>query len=177
MRTTLNASPPRPNSGISMVGIKKLSVGLDAETFLHRFLREQPRRKQHARIGGVGAGGDGRDDHGAVPHGARVGSGVSLDPIGERLRERSGHAAERNPVLGDQLLIARTPGRTVALAVDAVDSVVERSPDEVVAPPTIVPGLEYLAGVAKLADGMLFIHDLARFLSLEEEQALATAIG
>ena len=26
--------PPRPNSGISMVGIKKLSVGLDAETFL-----------------------------------------------------------------------------------------------------------------------------------------------
>jgi purine-binding chemotaxis protein CheW len=83
---------------------------------------------------------------------------------------------ERKPGLGDQLLIART-GRTVALAVDAVDSVVERSPDEVVAPPTIVPGLEYLAGVVKLADGMLFIHDLDRFLSLDEEEALATAIG
>jgi purine-binding chemotaxis protein CheW len=87
------------------------------------------------------------------------------------------HLNERQPGLGDQLLIARTPGRTVALAVDAVDSVVQRSPDEVVAPPTIVPGLEYLAGVVKLADGMLFIHDLDRFLSLEEEQALATAIG
>ena len=87
------------------------------------------------------------------------------------------HLHERKPGLGDQLLIARTPGRTVALAVDAVDSVIQHSPDEVVAPPTIVPGLEYLAGVAKLADGMLFIHDLARFLSLEEEQALATAIG
>ncbi len=84
---------------------------------------------------------------------------------------------EQQPALGDHLLIARTPGRTVALAVDAVDSVVQRSPDEVVAPPTIVPGLEYLAGVVKLADGMLFIHDLDRFLSLEEEQALATAIG
>jgi len=84
---------------------------------------------------------------------------------------------EQQPALGDHLLIARTPGRTVALAVDAVDSVVQRSPDEVIAPPTIVPGLEYLAGVVKLADGMLFIHDLDRFLSLEEEQALATAIG
>ncbi len=84
---------------------------------------------------------------------------------------------EQQPALGDHLLIARTPGRTVALAVDAVDSVVQRSPDEVVAPPTIVPGLEYLAGVVKLADGMLFIHDLDRFLSLEEEEALATAIG
>jgi len=87
------------------------------------------------------------------------------------------HLHERKPGLGDQLLIARTPSRTVALAVDAVDSVVQRYPDEVIAPPTIVPGLEYLAGVVKLADGMLFIHDLDRFLSLEEEQALATAIG
>ena len=87
------------------------------------------------------------------------------------------HLSERKPGLGDQLLIARTPGRTVALAVDAVDSVVQRSPDEVIAPPTIVPGLEYLAGVVKLADGMLFIHDLDRFLSLEEEQALEAAIG
>ena len=84
---------------------------------------------------------------------------------------------ERKPGLGDQLLIARTPGRTVALAIDAVDSVVQRSPAGVVAPPTIFPGLEYLAGVAKLDDGMLFIHDLDRFLSLDEEQALATAIG
>src|SRR6266567_8169584 len=87
------------------------------------------------------------------------------------------HLNERKPGLGDQLLIARTPGRTVALAVDAVDSVVQRSPEEVIAPPTIVPGLQYLAGVVKLADGMLFIHDLDRFLSLEEEEALATAIG
>ena len=87
------------------------------------------------------------------------------------------HLHERKPALGDHLLIARTPRRTVALAVDAVDSVVQRSPDEVVAPPTIVPGLEYLAGVVKLVDGMLFIHDLDRFLSLEEEQALATAIS
>ena len=36
MRTTLNASPPGPSSGISMVGIKKLRMGFDAEAFLAR---------------------------------------------------------------------------------------------------------------------------------------------
>jgi len=34
MRTTLNASPPGPSSGISMAGIKKLSTSFDPETFL-----------------------------------------------------------------------------------------------------------------------------------------------
>ncbi len=34
MRTTLNASPPGPSSGISMAGIKKLRMGFDAEAFL-----------------------------------------------------------------------------------------------------------------------------------------------
>ena len=34
MRATLNASRPPPNSGISLVGMKKLSTGFDPETFL-----------------------------------------------------------------------------------------------------------------------------------------------
>jgi CRP/FNR family cyclic AMP-dependent transcriptional regulator len=34
MRTTLNASSPRPNSGISMIGIKRLCMGFDGEAFL-----------------------------------------------------------------------------------------------------------------------------------------------
>jgi purine-binding chemotaxis protein CheW len=84
---------------------------------------------------------------------------------------------ERTPDPSDQLLIATAAGRTVALAVDTVCSVMEPSASEVIAPPIIAPGLEYLAGVIKLADGMLFIHDLDRFLSLEEEQALEAAIG
>ena len=34
MKTTLNATRPPPSSGISLVGIKKLSMGFDPETFL-----------------------------------------------------------------------------------------------------------------------------------------------
>jgi purine-binding chemotaxis protein CheW len=40
----------------------------------------------------------------------------------------------------------------------------------------IVPGIEYVEGVAKLGDGMVLIHDLARFLSLDEERRLEEAM-
>jgi CRP/FNR family cyclic AMP-dependent transcriptional regulator len=33
-KTTLNASPPKPNPGISVIGIKKLRIGFDGEAFL-----------------------------------------------------------------------------------------------------------------------------------------------
>jgi len=84
---------------------------------------------------------------------------------------------ERKTNLSDQLLIARTARRTVALVVDAVCGVSDHATQETVVAPTIVPGLEYVTGVVKLEDGMLFIHNLDRFLSLEEEEALETAIG
>lgn len=83
---------------------------------------------------------------------------------------------ERVPDLGDQLIIARTARRTVALVVDTVNDVVSFPAGELVAPETILPQLEHLEGVVKLDGGMIFIHDLAAFLSLEEEQALDAAI-
>ena len=36
--------------------------------------------------------------------------------------------------------------------------------------------MELFAGVIKLEDGMILIHDLERFLSLEEEKILSHAI-
>ena len=83
---------------------------------------------------------------------------------------------EREPDLGDQLIIAHTARRDVALVVDTVSDVVTLPSGELVAPETILPQLEFVEGVVKLADGMVFIHDLAAFLSLEEDQALEAAI-
>ena len=40
----------------------------------------------------------------------------------------------------------------------------------------ILPHLEHVEGVVRLDDGMIFIQDLEAFLSLEEEQALQTAM-
>jgi purine-binding chemotaxis protein CheW len=84
---------------------------------------------------------------------------------------------ERPAALSDQLLIARTERRTMALTVDAVCGVVERSEQEIIKPASVLPGIEYVKGVVKFADGMIFIHDLDDFLSLEEENALESAIG
>ena len=78
--------------------------------------------------------------------------------------------------LSDQLIIAHTSRRTVALVADAVSGVIERSEQEVIAAEKVLPGIEYVEGVVKLEDGMILIHDLNKFLSLEEEQALDNAM-
>ena len=79
--------------------------------------------------------------------------------------------------LSDQMLIARTRRRTVVLIADAVSGVIEPPAEEITLPEAILPGLEHVAGVTRLDDGLIFIHDLDGFLSLEEEQALDAASG
>ena len=73
--------------------------------------------------------------------------------------------------LDDQLIIARTSGRAVALVVDAVSGIVERSEQEVIAVEDIVPGTEHVEGVIKLEGDMILIPNLDSFLSLEEENS------
>jgi purine-binding chemotaxis protein CheW len=82
----------------------------------------------------------------------------------------------RVPHLSDHLLIARTTKRSMALVVDAVTEVVTLSGQEIVPGETILARLDYLTGVAKSPDGLILIHDLDSFLSLDEEQALRDAI-
>jgi purine-binding chemotaxis protein CheW len=83
---------------------------------------------------------------------------------------------ERAIGVSDQFVIARASGRTVALVVDVVSGVVERPAAEVVGAEKILPHLKQVAGVIQLDDGMVLIHDLDRFLSLDEERALEQAI-
>jgi purine-binding chemotaxis protein CheW len=78
--------------------------------------------------------------------------------------------------LYDSLVIARTSKRDLAFIADSVTGVMEHPEEEVTAAHGIVPGLEYLQGVLKLKDGLVFIHDLERFLSLDEEESLAEAM-
>jgi purine-binding chemotaxis protein CheW len=91
------------------------------------------------------------------------------------IRRRFG-LAERRTGLSDHLIIARTAKRAVALVVDGVNDVIERPAGEIIPPAAIVPGMEHVEGVVKLEDGMVFIHDLDGFLSLDEEQALEAVI-
>jgi purine-binding chemotaxis protein CheW len=84
---------------------------------------------------------------------------------------------EREMDLSDQLIIAQARTRKVALVVDAVSSINENEEPEVVAAEKILPGMEQIEGVVKLAGSLILIHDLDKFLSLEEEQKLDAAMS
>lgn len=90
-------------------------------------------------------------------------------------RKRFG-LSEREPGLSDQLIIARTPARSVALLVDEVTGVLEYSEGESLPAEAIVRGTDYVAGIVRQSDGMVLIHDLGRFLSLDEERHLDEAM-
>jgi purine-binding chemotaxis protein CheW len=83
---------------------------------------------------------------------------------------------ERELGLSDQIIIAHTSRRPIALLVEAVSGVLACTEQDSIAARRILPGMEWIAGVVKLADGLILIHDLDSFLSLEEETELDEAI-
>lgn len=92
------------------------------------------------------------------------------------IRKRFG-LPEREIVPSDHIIIARTSRRTVALAADGVIGVIELTERRVVHARAIFPDMEYVEGIATLEDGMILIHDLDKFLALEEENTLDRALS
>jgi purine-binding chemotaxis protein CheW len=74
--------------------------------------------------------------------------------------------------LSDQIIVADTATRTVGLLVNSVTGVIERTPEEITVTESIVSGAQYVEGITKTEDGILFIHNVDRFLSAKEEQQL-----
>lgn len=84
---------------------------------------------------------------------------------------------DRPIALTDRLVIAHTARRSLALLADSASEVREIPESLLVAAEDVLPGLEYVAGVARLDDGLLLIQDLNRFLSLDEESVLDLALS
>ena len=74
------------------------------------------------------------------------------------------------------LLVTRTARRRLALPVDQVSGVLEVRPEDVTLPDAVLPGIAHVAGIVRLPDGLLFIHDLDAFLALDEERQLSEAL-
>jgi purine-binding chemotaxis protein CheW len=83
---------------------------------------------------------------------------------------------ERKLTLTDQMILARTAQRTVAVIADTVLGVAESPEAGLIATDSVLPDLAYVEGIMKLPDGLVLIHDLDRFLSLDEEQGLTEAL-
>lgn len=85
---------------------------------------------------------------------------------------------DREIALTDQLVIAHTAAhRPVALVANSVIGTLEYPAPNFVEAERIFPGIEHLDGVAKFEDGLIFIHSIARFLSLDEVRSLDQAIS
>lgn len=82
------------------------------------------------------------------------------------------HLPEIEMTLNDQIIIARTSTRPTAILVNNVQGVVEFSEQEIMVPEELYPGIEYLEGVTKLKDGIIYIYNLDTFLSSEEKAEL-----
>lgn len=101
-------------------------------------------------------------------------AGVVIPVI--NLRKRFDHPP-RDVRLSDQLIVAMTGKRTVALLVDETQGVIEASPQSYAPADDMLPRLELVAGALKLEDGLILIHDLDRLLSLDEEAAIDRALS
>jgi purine-binding chemotaxis protein CheW len=56
--------------------------------------------------------------------------------------------------------------------IDEAQAVIEAPDADIVDASEIAPSLEQIHGAVKRSDGLVLIHDLEKFLSLDEEQAL-----
>ncbi len=89
------------------------------------------------------------------------------------LRARFGLGATVIEV-SDHLIIARARSRLVAIRVDAARALVSVGSGDIEAAESTGAAV---AGVAKLPDGLVLIHDLATFLSAAEGERLDAAVG
>jgi purine-binding chemotaxis protein CheW len=72
----------------------------------------------------------------------------------------------------DHLVIAFAKRRLVAIRVDRVTDLMTLARNDIEDVTVMVPGSNLVAGVAKLHDALILIHDLATFLSTAEAEAL-----
>lgn len=91
------------------------------------------------------------------------------------IRRRFG-LAEREVDPGDQFVLARAAGRTVVLVIDEALGVLEHPASAVIDAARLAPGAGQIRGVVRLEDGLVLIHDLENFLSLDEASALDEAL-
>ncbi len=77
----------------------------------------------------------------------------------------------------DHFILTNAGDRGVVLRVDGATSIAEVEPSDIEEAKRVVPSGEYVAGIAKLPDGLVLIHDLNAFLSEAEVIVLDKAVS
>lgn len=77
---------------------------------------------------------------------------------------------------GHIFIITKSALRRMILVVDSVSELVDGAPGDFIAHDQLSPGISHVSGMLKREDGLLWIQDLDRFLSLEEEAVIDKAL-
>jgi len=78
--------------------------------------------------------------------------------------------------LSDRFVIARTPARSLVLVVDSVDGVFDYEESHITDTSEVLPGIEQVQGIVSRQGDIIFIHDLEKFLSINEAASLDAAL-
>lgn len=77
----------------------------------------------------------------------------------------------------DMFIVAHTLCRRVILVVDSVIGIAEYPEQDLTAAGRILPDLEFVEGVVRIADGIILIMDLDLFLSISEDYSQEDAMA
>lgn len=77
----------------------------------------------------------------------------------------------------DQLVIANTGKREVALLIDNVTGIQDVAPNQQSDTGITMPFAGYIRGIVKMEDELILIYDLEQFLDLDEENQLEQALS
>ena len=87
------------------------------------------------------------------------------------------HPPGREMGVDDCFIIATTARWALGILVDAPGEVIEVAEADIDRGYGVLLGSEYIAGVVRLGVGLVLIHDLESFLSLEEEMSIVGAMA
>ncbi len=79
--------------------------------------------------------------------------------------------------IDDCIIIATTARRTLGILVDAPGEVIDVAEADIDRGTGVLLGSEYIEGVVRLEVGLVLIHDLESFLSLDEEKSIVGAMA
>ncbi|MBI4688649.1 MAG: purine-binding chemotaxis protein CheW [Nitrospirae bacterium] len=93
------------------------------------------------------------------------------------LRKRLRLGGEEN-TRSTRVLITENGRNMIGLHVDSVSEVLKIQPDDIEEPPEMVSaiGVEYITGVAKVAERLVILLDLKKILSVEDLKKLVTGV-
>jgi purine-binding chemotaxis protein CheW len=79
---------------------------------------------------------------------------------------------ERKLNVNDKFIIVDSAMRTIALWVDNIHDIIDCAQKDIINSEKIMLGIKYVEGVLKFENGMVLLHDLDQFLTIEEVELL-----